>query len=81
MIRQMSLSHAEFGMVYSASMFSLILFRIPWGLIADRVGYLWTLKLALLITAASALARGFAVGNATANATALGVTPLLAAYG
>ncbi|MDH4268137.1 MAG: MFS transporter [Deltaproteobacteria bacterium] len=60
MIGQMGLSHAEFGMVYSASMFSLILFRIPWGLIADRIGYLWTLKIALPIAAASALARAFA---------------------
>ena len=27
----MSLSHAQFGFVFSVSMISLILFRLPWG--------------------------------------------------
>ena len=56
---EMNLSHAEFGMVYSASMLSLILFRIPWGLFGDRKGYLVSLRIALPLIAASSLARTF----------------------
>jgi cyanate permease len=58
-MEEMNLSHAEFGMVYSASMLSLILFRIPWGLFGDRKGYLLSLRIALPLIAASSLARTF----------------------
>ena len=58
-MEEMNLSHAEFGMVYSASMLSLILFRIPWGLFGDRKGYLVSLRVALPLIAASSLARTF----------------------
>jgi cyanate permease len=58
-MEEMSLSHAEFGMVYSASMFSLIIFRIPWGLFGDQKGYLLSLRIALPLIAASSLARTF----------------------
>jgi cyanate permease len=44
-------------MVYSASMLSLLLFRIPWGLFGDRKGYLLSLRIALPLIAASSLAR------------------------
>ena len=56
-MEEMSLSHAQFGMVYSASMLSLIVFRIPWGLFGDRKGYLISLRIALPLIAASSLAR------------------------
>jgi cyanate permease len=58
-MEEMNLSHAEFGMVYSASMLSLIIFRIPWGLFGDRKGYLISLRVALPLIAASSLARTF----------------------
>jgi cyanate permease len=58
-MEEMNLSHAEFGMVYSASMLSLIIFRIPWGLFGDRKGYLVSLRIALPLIAASSLARTF----------------------
>jgi len=58
-MEEMNLSHAEFGMVYSASMLSLIIFRIPWGLFGDRKGYLLSLRVALPLIAASSLARTF----------------------
>ena len=53
-MEEMSLSYAGFGFVFSAAMISLILFRIPWGLIGDRIGYLNALRIALPISAASA---------------------------
>jgi cyanate permease len=58
-MEEMNLSHAEFGMVYSASMLSLILFRIPWGVFGDRKGYMLSLRIALPLIAASSLVRTF----------------------
>jgi len=55
---EMELSYAGFGIIFSAAMVSLILFRIPWGLIGDRLGYVNAVRIALPITAASALLRG-----------------------
>lgn len=59
---EMGLSHADFGFVFSAAMISLILFRIPWGLIADKIGYLDALRIALPISTASAVLRAFSPG-------------------
>jgi len=59
-IGEMNLSYAEFGLVFSAAMVSLILFRIPWGFIGDKIGYLGAFKIALPISAASAVLRAFA---------------------
>jgi cyanate permease len=58
-MEEMDLSHAGFGFVFSVAMISLILFRIPWGLIGDRIGYLDALRIALPICAASAVLRAF----------------------
>ena len=56
---EMHLSYADFGLVFSATMISLLLFRIPWGLIGDRIGYLNVFRIALPILSASAILRGF----------------------
>jgi cyanate permease len=58
-IGEMNLSYAEFGLVFSAAMVSLILFRIPWGFIGDKIGYLGAFRIALPISAASAMLRAF----------------------
>ena len=58
-MEEMDLSHGDFGVVYSSAMLSLILFRIPWGLLGDRIGYLNTFKIVLPLSAASAVLRGF----------------------
>ncbi len=64
-MEEMGLSHADFGFVFSAAMISLILFRIPWGLIGDKIGYLEALRIALPISAASAVLRAFSPGYPT----------------
>ena len=56
---EMHLSYADFGLVFSATMISLLLFRIPWGLIGDRIGYFNVFRIALPILSASAILRGF----------------------
>lgn len=58
-MKDMALSHTGFGFIFSAAMISLILFRVPWGLIGDRMGYLDAFRTALPISAASALVRAF----------------------
>lgn len=64
-MEEMSLSHADFGLIFSAAMISLLLFRIPWGLIGDRIGYLNVFRIALPITATSAILRAFSPGYPT----------------
>ena len=64
-MEEMHLSHADFGLVYSAAMISLIVFRIPWGLIGDRIGYLNAFRIALPILAASAVLRAFSPNYST----------------
>jgi cyanate permease len=61
----MNLSYADFGLVFSASMISLLFFRIPWGLIGDRIGYLNVFRIALPILATSAILRGFSSSYTT----------------
>jgi len=64
-MEEMNLSYAEFGLVFSAAMISLIFFRVPWGYIGDRIGYLRTFKIALPISAASAVLRAFSSSYST----------------
>jgi cyanate permease len=64
-MKEMNLSYVDFGLVFSAAMISLLLFRIPWGFIGDRIGYLNVFRIALPITAASAMLRGFSSSYST----------------
>ncbi len=57
-MEEMNLTHAQFGVVFSVAMISLILFRLPWGLVADHRGYVGVLRLALVLSAAAAGMRG-----------------------
>ena len=56
-MEEMRLTHAQFGLVFSVAMVSLILFRLPWGLVADRRGYVGVLRLALVLSAAAVAMR------------------------
>jgi len=58
----MQLNHTEFGLVFSVTMVSLILFRLPWGVLADRKGYVQVLRMALLLTSCGAFVRVIAQG-------------------
>ncbi len=64
-MEEMKLSHAAFGFVFSAAMIGLIVFRIPWGLMGDRIGYLNVLRIALPLSVASAALRPFSPGYPT----------------
>jgi len=64
-MEEMGLSHAQFGFLFSVAIMGVIVLRVPWGLMADRTGYLRVLKVALPIATVSALARAFSPGYLT----------------
>lgn len=64
-MEEMKLSHADFGFVFSVTMISFILFRIPWGIIGDKIGYLNALKIALPLAVIFAMLRAFSPGYLT----------------
>ena len=37
-ILEMRLTYAQAGFVFSISIFALVVFRVPWGVIIDRIG-------------------------------------------
>jgi len=47
LMAEMHLSHAQFGLLFSAATLSLMFSRLPLGLVADRRGYVVVLRLAL----------------------------------
>ncbi|MFW6385617.1 MAG: CynX/NimT family MFS transporter [Candidatus Hadarchaeota archaeon] len=61
----MGLTNAQFGIIFSAAMASLLLLRIPWGIVGDRIGYLKTLRISLIIISISAIMRGLVDGYKT----------------
>jgi len=64
-ILAMQLTHAEAGFIFSMSILALILLRIPWGLVIDRLGFRVSLGLALTLLGIFGLLRGFAVNYGT----------------
>lgn len=62
---EMGLSHTEFGLIFSVAVLSLMLFRIPWGLLGDRIGYQNAFRIALPWIAILALVRAISPGYMT----------------
>ncbi len=61
---EMELSHTDFGFIFAAAMISLVIFRIPWGLLGDRIGYLNAFRVALPLAVGFAVLRAFSTGYA-----------------
>ena len=64
-ISEMELSDAQAGLIFSMCILTLVLLRIPWGLLSDRIGPTATLRLATTIIGIFGLLRGFAVNYET----------------
>jgi len=62
---ELTLTNAEVGFLFSVSILTLMVFRIPWGILFDRTGFKKTMTLALLLMGVFGLARGFAVDYAS----------------
>jgi nitrate/nitrite transporter NarK len=58
---ELTLTNAEAGFLFSVSILTLMVFRIPWGILFDRRGFKKTMTFALLLMGVFGLARGFAV--------------------
>jgi len=64
-ILEMHLTYAEAGFIFSVSILALILLRIPWGLVIDRLGFRVSLGLALTLLGIFGVLRGLAVNYET----------------
>jgi NNP family nitrate/nitrite transporter-like MFS transporter len=58
---ELALTNAEAGFLFSVSILTLMIFRIPWGILFDRKGFKTTMGAALALMGVFGLARGFAV--------------------
>jgi len=61
----LALTDAEAGFLFSVSILTLMLFRIPWGMLFDRKGLKTPMGFALVLLGVFGLIRGFAVDYAT----------------
>jgi len=61
----MGLLYAQANFVFSICILALVLLRIPWGLLSDRIGPSATLKLAATIMGVFGFLRGFAINYET----------------
>ena len=66
---ELTLTNAEAGFLFSISILTLMVFRIPWGILFDRKGFKKTMTLALALMGVFGLARGFAVDYVSLLAT------------
>jgi len=57
---EMDLSHAQAGLIFSASILTIVSLGLPWGVLADRIGFAKTMKVAMLFIGLPGLYRGFA---------------------
>ena len=62
---ELALTNAEAGFLFSVSILTLMLFRIPWGMLFDRKGLKATMDFALVLMGVFGLVRGFAVDYVT----------------
>ena len=62
LMTEMRLSHAQFGMLFSVAIVSLMFARLPLGLVADRRGYVTVMRVALIVSALAAGARALVGG-------------------
>ncbi len=75
-MEEMNLTNTQAGIIFSFCILTLIVFRIPWGLVSDSIGYLKTFKISLFIIAATAILRGFSY-----NYTTLLIAQVLLGFG
>ncbi len=59
-VLEMNLTFAEGGFIFSVCLLALILLRIPWGIVCDRIGFRATAGLALTLMGIFGILRGFA---------------------
>jgi CP family cyanate transporter-like MFS transporter len=63
-VSEMKLTFAEGGFIFSVCILALIVLRIPWGVLCDRLGFRTSVGLALTLMGISGFLRGFALNYA-----------------
>jgi cyanate permease len=58
-IREMGISYVEAGFIFSICILAVIVLRIPWGFLIDRIGFIATMKTAMMLIGVFSLIRGF----------------------
>ena len=58
-IREMGISYVEAGFIFSICILAVIVLRIPWGFLIDRIGFMATMKIAMMLIGVFSLLRGF----------------------
>ncbi|MEM3522397.1 MAG: MFS transporter, partial [Candidatus Bathyarchaeia archaeon] len=56
----LGISHFQASLIFSISIFTIIILRIPWGILIDRIGFIKTIKLAMALIGIFGFLRGFA---------------------
>jgi len=70
-IKEMEISHAEAGLIFSISILAIIVLRIPWGFLSDYLGVTTTMRLAMVFVGVFSLLRGFSPNYYTLLASQL----------
>jgi nitrate/nitrite transporter NarK len=68
---EMGLSNTQAGLLFSICILTLMVLRVPWGILCDRKGFRVTTGLALTLMGVFGLLRGFATDYATLLASQL----------
>ncbi len=64
-ILEMHLTNAEAGFIFSISVFALVVLRVPWGILIDRIEIKWATGLALTLLGVFGILRSFAINYET----------------
>lgn len=62
---EMNLTHAQAGFIFSVCMLMLIILRVPWGFLCDRIGVKMAIGMASTFMGVFGLLRGFATNYGT----------------
>ncbi|MEM2897028.1 MAG: MFS transporter [Candidatus Bathyarchaeia archaeon] len=57
---ELNVSHVQASLIFSMSILTIAILRIPWGILSDRIGFMKTIKLAMAFIGIFGLLRGFA---------------------
>ena len=58
-VKEMEITYAEAGFIFSICILAVIVLRIPWGFIIDRIGFMAAVKIAMTLIGVFSLLRGF----------------------
>jgi len=70
-MKEMGISHAEAGLVFSVGIMAIVALRVPWGLLSDKIGVTSAMRLAMLFVGAFSFLRGFSPNYLTLLASQL----------